>query len=151
MILFLAAVGALASRGDLVTAEKGAAPCFMEKQVRCGGLLELRSQWPGGVGGEKEEEVEEEAELPSLHVAQQLDFRYDRVEEVKLEVTVCRSSPSTASLLVRPSVPPSIRPSDCLSPSTQETELPHCQNLPDSSCFFPPPSSVFESDKTQNQ
>lgn len=58
MLLFLPAAGALASQGDLITAEKRAAPCLMEKQVKWRVLSELRSQRPdareaGGGGGEE--------------------------------------------------------------------------------------------------
>lgn len=48
MLLFF---GALASQGDLITAEKRAAPCFMEKQVKWRVLSELRSQRPDGGEG----------------------------------------------------------------------------------------------------
>lgn len=57
MLLFLAAAGALASQGDLITAEKRAARWLMGKQVK------WRAQ--------ESAEVEEQEELPGLQVVQQ--------------------------------------------------------------------------------
>lgn len=52
MLLFLATVGALASQGDLVTAEERAAARFTEKQVKWRGLFSRRPAGGGAGGGE---------------------------------------------------------------------------------------------------